>query len=201
VDHGFGTIKSPSRPFCQTARQVHGTRILFLSDPGLEQEMGEADGLLSQCAKIEVGVRTADCLPVLMSTEDGHCVGAFHAGWRGAVSGIVRQGLGLMQKASGADASRMRVVLGPAIGPCCFEVGPEVWESVIEGTPGYVRKGQKNLDLWDLVTHQLALSGVPQDSIGRISLCTRCHSGLFFSHRGMGPERNGRSMLNFIRPV
>lgn len=100
--HPFGCFEGGSRfrhdqesfqTFCQTARQVHGTRILFLSDPGLEQEMGEADGLLSQCAKIEVGVRTADCLPVLMSTEDGHCVGAFHAGWRGPFQGLSARAL------------------------------------------------------------------------------------------------------------
>lgn len=201
VDHGFGTLHSPSRPSCSTYRQIHGTRVVSVAGNSPAGEPIEADGLLSNQAGMEVGIWTADCLPVLMATLDGRYVGALHAGWRGAVSGIVRVGLERMKEASGGNLSLLRVVLGPAIGPCCFDVGPEVWDAVEAGTPGYSIKERKKLDLWDLVTHQLMSSGVLPSEIGRVSLCTRCHPALFYSHRGWGPERKGRSMLNYIRPT
>lgn len=200
VDHGFGTIQSPARNDCRTVRQVHGTRIIALPGQVDGRETSEADGLLSESDGVEVGVWTADCLPVLMATEGGQYVGAFHAGWRGAVSGIAVQGLLKLIDLSGEDHSRIRVVLGPAIGPCCFEVGPEVWDAVDSGTPRYEQKDKRTLDLWNLVTFQLRMSGLSPASVGSVSLCTRCHPDLFFSHRGWGPERKGRSMLNYIRP-
>ena len=196
VDHGFGTIGSAFRSSCRTVRQVHGTEVVDLSE---SDPLGDADGLIAQDG--EIGVFTADCLPVLIADRLGTRVGAIHAGWRGATSGIVLRGLSRFLDAPGTALSSLRIVLGPAIGPCCFEVGPDVWEAVTKGTPGYRQIDRSTLDLWSLVEFQLAGAGVPESSLGRVSLCTRCHPGLFFSHRGQGPLRQGRSMLNYICPA
>lgn len=196
VDHGFGTIESAVRPSCRTVRQVHGTVVLDLSE---SDHLQDADGLIAQDS--EIGVFTADCLPVLIADRSGRRVGAIHAGWRGATSGIVLRGLSRFLDSPGTALSSLRIVLGPAIGPCCFEVGPDVWEAVSKGTPGYRQKDRTTLDLWALVKFQLGGAGVPEASIGSVSLCTRCHPGLFFSHRGQGSQRQGRSMLNYICPA
>ncbi len=199
VDHGFGTVGSAPRPQCLVLRQTHGTQVLSSRESRSQEGPLEGDGLISGDQGEEVGVFTADCLPVLAAAESGEFVGAFHAGWRGAAAGIVPAGIrrfGEMGKILPAD---IRVVLGPAIGPCCFEVGPEVWEAVRSNTPSYVQGPRRTLDLWALVTHQLLEVGVPLENIGRIPLCTRCHPDLFFSHRGWGIRRKGRSMLNYIR--
>ena len=197
VEHGFGTLDSLPRQNCRTLRQVHGSKVLAFSQ--CSPSITDGDGLISDGETNEVGVWTADCLPVLISTNSGSHVGAIHAGWRGATAGIVLEGLTRLKDQAFLQVSDLRVVLGPAIGPCCFEVGPEVWEAVHEKTPSYRQKTERVLDLWELVTHQLLREGVPQERIGRISLCTRCHPELFYSHRGWGTRREGRSMLNFIR--
>ncbi len=199
IDHGFGTLQSLPRPGCSTLRQVHGTDILVRSRPRPGRMEGSGDGLIASETGVEVGVWTADCLPVLVSTESGSHVGAFHAGWRGAAAGIALKGLRRMMDEWGLHSASFRVVLGPAIGPCCYEVGRDVWEAVRTTTSDFRPGNEATLDLWDLVTHQLLSAGVPAGHIGRISLCTRCHPELFYSHRGWGPKREGRSMLNYIR--
>lgn len=201
VDHGFGTTGSDLRPKCLTVNQVHGTKIVSSCEYRDCEGAPEGDGMVTGEKEIEVGVWTADCLPVLSSTESGTFVGAFHAGWRGASAGIVPSGLQKISGESRVPVSELVVVLGPAIGPCCYEVGPEVWGAVRLKTPSYTQLAERTLDLWGLVTHQLLLAGVPEENIGCISLCTRCHPELFYSHRGWGKQRGKRSMLNYIRPA
>jgi hypothetical protein len=200
VDHGFGTVASSPRPHCLVLRQVHGTQVLSSGECRDRGLSFEGDGLVSVATSDEVGVFTADCLPVLAATESGRVVGAFHAGWRGAAARIVPEGIYRMAHEGQTLPTAFRVVLGPAIGPCCLTVGAEVWEAVASKNPTYSQRQRRTLDLWELVTHQLLEAGVPAENIGRISLCTRCHADLFFSHRGWGARRNGRSMLNYIRP-
>ncbi|MCL4484961.1 MAG: polyphenol oxidase family protein [Nitrospirae bacterium] len=201
VDHGFGTIRSEPRNPCLTLRQVHGTTVISSVECRNRQEVSEGDGVITGERETEIGVWTADCLPVFVASESGGFVGAFHAGWRGAAAGIVPEGLSKVSAEGRIPVSGLRVVLGPAIGPCCYEVGPEVWEAVHSRTPTYVQGQERTLDLWGLVTHQLLLAGVPERNIGCLSLCTRCHPELFYSHRGWGTRRMGRSMLNYIRPA
>ena len=201
VEHGFGTIASDLRPTCLTACQVHGTKVLSSCEFRNCDGIPEGDGVVTGDKEVEIGVWTADCLPVLSATKSGTFVGAFHAGWRGASAGIVPSGLKKISGESRTPFSELVVVLGPAIGPCCYEVGPEVWEAIRMNSPGYAQLTERTLDLWGLVTHQLLRAGVLNENIGRISLCTRCHPELFYSHRGWGKQRGKRSMLNFIRPA
>ncbi|MDA8111528.1 MAG: polyphenol oxidase family protein [Nitrospiraceae bacterium] len=201
VEHGFGTTASDLRPTCLTACQVHGATVLSSCEFRNCDGIPEGDGVVTGDKEVEIGVWTADCLPVLSATKSGTFVGAFHAGWRGASAGIVPSGLKKISGESRTPFSELVVVLGPAIGPCCYEVGPEVWEAIRMNSPGYAQLTERTLDLWGLVTHQLLRAGVLNENIGRISLCTRCHPELFYSHRGWGKQRGKRSMLNFIRPA
>ncbi|MGC8528669.1 MAG: polyphenol oxidase family protein [Leptospirillia bacterium] len=204
VEHGFGTRLRENdpqgRPETVTLSQVHKSVVVSEMEcrPGQSRPWG--DGLCSGPGGRKIGVWTADCLPVLLASPSGHHVAALHAGWRGAAAGIVREGLRILCGEAGVLPGEVLVVMGPCIGPCCYDVGPEVWSAVWEGTPGYCPESQLRLDLRGLVAFQLREAGVPVENIGSLALCTRCHPDLFFSHRGMGADRKGRSMLNYICP-
>ena len=201
VDHGFGSRTSLlDREDPWTFRQVHGTRVVEVRGR-TASDRPEADGGWTSDPSATVGVFTADCLPVLIATPGGRFVSAVHAGWRGAVRGIVPEGVRCLMDASGCAPGSLTAVIGPSIRDCCYPVGPEVWEEVGRLHPDFRRdnKEDNRLNLPSLVRFQLESMGISPDRIGEIGLCTVCHPDLFFSHRGMGDSRKGQSMLNYIR--
>jgi YfiH family protein len=201
IEHGFGT-RNPSSAGQDACffRQVHGTSVLETFPGGATKDRPEADGGWTSCPGTAVAVWTADCVPVLISDEQGEFVAAVHAGWRGTVRGILPEAIRTLRSASGQDSSRFFSVIGPSIKSCCYTVGADVWSEVSHVWPSWKpRRESSNLDLAGLLRHQLFEEGFGSEQIGEISLCTRCHPDLFFSHRGMGEKRAGRSMLNFIR--
>lgn len=139
--------------------QVHGATVLEAVSPGL---LGDADAIVTEVQGLPVAVATADCVPLIVEASDA--VAVVHAGWRGALAGVLPATLDLMRK-RGHDPQR--VALGPAIGPCCYEVGDEVavlfdgfaaqttWGTTSVDIPGYLRAELKGLDVWssDECTH------------------------------------------------
>jgi YfiH family protein len=114
------------RPF--VARQVHGTviRRVRAGDDLDAVARQEADGLCTDAPGLVLGVFVADCVPVLLADARTGACAAVHAGWRGTVAGILPAAVRTLASEFGARPSDLRVALGPAIGPCCFEVGLEV---------------------------------------------------------------------------
>src|SRR5262245_12089884 len=106
-----------------TARQVHGTRVVAAS---LEGPPPEADGVATGARGLAVGVVTADCVPALLLARTRGVVAAVHVGWRGAAAGVLESALAYLHAAFGVEPREVEVALGPAIGPCCYRVGPEV---------------------------------------------------------------------------
>lgn len=127
-------------------RQVHGKEVLLVTGENADS-MGpsEADGLITTGAR-PVGIQTADCLPVLFSSNDGRVVAAVHAGWRGMHLGILPATVQRFAEL-GVGAERLVVAIGPGIGRCCFEVSPEV-VAQFENTWGslWEEHGQSALD-------------------------------------------------------
>lgn len=201
LPHGFttardGDMADPERRAraglgaVRVLRQVHGVRV---RDAASCDGVVEGDGWVSRSGP--VGVFTADCLPLLVWSDAGDLVGAFHAGWRGLADGIVEAAVAAMA-AAGAPASRLNVHLGPRIGPCCYEVGPEVAgrfdaSSVRSSGPKPV------LDLSAEAALRLSRAGVPSGRVTASPLCTACRPGELFSWRRDGVRRN---MLSFIAP-
>ena len=136
------------------------------------RELPEGDGVWTDEPGEAVLQLTADCVPIALVRRDGErpAVVVLHAGWRGLLAGIVAAGV----EALGPGA--VAAAVGPSIGPCCYEVGPEVAEPF---GPDVMRG--RNLDLWAASERALRASGVGQ--IERIDLCTACHPDQFFSHR------------------
>jgi YfiH family protein len=141
-------------------------------------ELGEpGDGLWTEEAGLPLLALAADCLPIALARTDDRTpprIAVLHAGWRGLLAGIVEAGVAAL-----ADG-RLAAAVGPAIGPCCYEVGEEVAAPYRERFGDDVLRG-RNLDLWTAAERALRRAGV--EDVERVDLCTSCQPELFFSHR------------------
>jgi YfiH family protein len=180
-------------------RQVHGSEIVTLSDAA--QPAVPADGAIRDAGRGPAtpvpAVRTADCVPVLIADRQGRAVSALHAGWRGTAASIGARAVTRLS-AQGVNPRDLVIALGPAIGPCCYEVGAEVVTAVAaacgDGSDVVSRtSGRQVVDLRAALRRQLVEAGVPAGSIESAPWCTRCRADLFFSFRGEGPG-TGRLM-------
>lgn len=174
-----------------TLKQVHGDRIVTISRQSSPHDRTEADGLISDELGALLGIATADCVPILMVEPQKGVAAALHAGWRGTLKGIASQAVALLASEWQVDPKNLHVALGPSIGSCCYEVGPEVGESIvsrwnIRSASAWRSIGEKGfLDLREVNALQLAKGGVPQTQIARTGPCTFCHSA-FASYRRDG---------------
>ena len=180
-------------------RQVHGS--VSLSSPAEGRGFvfgGEGDAAVSGFPGQAVGVLTADCLPVMIYSPTSQAVAAVHVGWRGVVRGVIPSALeALGEPGPGGWAA----CLGPAIGPCCYEVGREVADEVTRASTGRaVEEGPSGprLDLAAAALYQLTQGGVDPGSVTSAALCTSCNPELFFSHRRDG-GKTGRMAGIIIR--
>jgi YfiH family protein len=134
------------------------------------------DGLWSDAPGQGMLLLTADCLPIVLVRDDGErpAVAILHAGWRGLLAGIVAAGVQVL------GAGRLVAAIGPAIGPCCYEVGPEVADPFREAFGADVASDGK-LDLWTSADRALRAAGCAR--VDRLDVCTACDPHRFFSHR------------------
>ncbi len=170
------------------AQLVHGNavRLVGLQDCG--NLIPETDGLVTRDRGILLGVTIADCLPVFFTDPVVKVVGIAHAGWRGLANDVLRSTVELMQS-NGTNPENLRVVIGPGISPCHYEIGEEVASS-FETHPDAIRRsaGRLWLDLKLVAEEQLRELGVIQERIKVSSDCTACLSDSYFSYRRDRPE-------------
>lgn len=172
----------------QATRHVHGTRVWAVGEP--LPEPAEFDGLVTDRVGPVLAAFAADCIPILFADPDARVIGAAHAGWRGTVDGIAGNVIARMVEL-GARADRIRVALGPSIGPCCFEVGPEVvarFRAALGDAPGVVVPGPRkdHVDLRAATRALVERAGVAAVHIDDRPPCTRCEAARFFSYRRDG---------------
>ena len=124
----FSTQRNAVLPYpVIQGHQVHGSRVALIDRPGMTREELEGyDAFITNKPGVAIGVRTADCVPILMYDPVNRAVAAVHAGWKGTVLHISQGVIDAMQQEFGTQASDLRVVIGPAIGPDSFQVGEEV---------------------------------------------------------------------------
>ena len=149
-------------------RQVHGSEVVPAPEPG---RLADADGLWTEDPRQTIAVLGADCVPVLLVAPGR--VGLAHAGWRGLVGGVVERAVEAVGE--GSD-----VFAGPCIGPCCYEVGPDVARAFTSRFGPAVVAGAC-VDLWAAAEQAAVRAGAADFAAARI--CTSCHPELFFSHR------------------
>jgi purine-nucleoside/S-methyl-5'-thioadenosine phosphorylase / adenosine deaminase len=175
--HGFGTrLADIPAKFANlaTLKQVHSADCVAAE--GRTGMLGNGDALLENAPGAVVAVKTADCIPILLVDPRQRAVAAVHAGWRGTAAGIVRRAITEMRSRFGTDPSILEAAIGPGIGECCFEVGPEV-SAQLGG------QGRTRLDLPGINRCQLIDAGVTPGRIYASNLCTMCLPGEFHSFR------------------
>jgi YfiH family protein len=171
-----------------TTPQVHGKDVLVVDDRTAPSAPStRADILVSREPGYLLMQRFADCVPLVLWHDVARVVGVAHAGWRGTAIGVATRAVEAVVELGG-DAAGLRVGIGPSIGPCCFEVGPEVVDRFpdADGASSSGPRGRPHLDLWELNRRQLVAAGVPAGRIELAGACTRCQSDRYFSHRALG---------------
>ena len=200
-----------------TLNQVHGREVVTVrrgSREGIDQVAPQdADVLVTDDPEIAVGVRAADCVPLLMADKYTGAVAAVHAGWRGTAAGTAVAAVQALAREFGSQPEDLVVAIGPSIGPCCYEVGTELVDAfAAAGHPRHLidrwflalppQRGRRDrpklrLDVGGANRDQLVLAGVPEESIYACGLCTAMHLDVLTSYRAE-KEKAGR-MAGIIR--
>ena len=165
-------------------RQIHSTHV-HRAEAGARGRPG--DGLWTEEPDLPILAMAADCLPIALVRADAEspAVAVLHAGWRGLLDGIVAEGVQTL-------GGNVRAAIGPGIGPCCYEVGPDVAGRFAAAWGGALMHGRK-LDLWGAAEQSLRAAGV--DEIHRVDVCTQCNPNRFFSHRRTGKPRGVQGVI------
>ena len=196
----------PSR--LRLIRQVHGAGVAIACRGSHDAwTPPEADAILSDDAEAAVVVRVADCAPVLLADTRQGVVGAVHAGWRGTLQRAAPAAVAALQTHFGSRPRDLVAAIGPCLGPCCGEVGPEVveafrhaghttddmgrWFQAGRGDRSMLALSRANVD-------QLAAAGIPREQIYDAAICTKTHAALFHSYRA---DREAGRMAAAIRKV
>jgi YfiH family protein len=175
------------------ARQVHGADVAVVTEAG---SVGTADVLTTDRPGLPLAIFTADCLPVVVYDQRERRLAMAHAGWRGTVLAVAKAAVGALARA-GSRPEDLAAVIGPSIGPCCYEVDGPVIERFDVAFPGQWQTwvtpkgpGKWMLDLWKANEDQLVAAGLREARIDNPKLCTGCRGDLFYSYRrGRGEGR------------
>jgi polyphenol oxidase len=176
VAAGFGYASQRLR----TLKQVHGDRLVRAEE--VDSDVTEADGLWTDSPSWLLGIRTADCLPILVEDTVQPRVAALHAGWRGVAANIAPK---LVAAWKDTPPSALRFAIGPHIQACCFEVAGDLAKRfAAQFGEGAVKQkvGRITIDLAHCVVTSLVESGVDAANVEVLPHCTVC-DGRFFSHR------------------
>jgi YfiH family protein len=183
--HGFGTRHCDVPAWfanLATLKQIHSATCVAAD--GRCGILGQGDALLEDRPGAVIAIKTADCIPILLVDERRRAVAAVHAGWRGTVARIAVGAVEAMRQRFGTAARDLHAAIGPGIGKCCYEVGPEV-------AAQFGEQGRVHIDLAAANRVRLVEAGVTPVRIYASNLCTLCRAEEFHSFRRDG-EAAGR---------
>lgn len=167
-----------------TVRQVHSARVATIAEAG---DHGEADAMVTKQPNLLLGILTADCTPILLADPESRVIGAAHAGWKGATTGIIANTVERMRQL-GADPARILAVIGPAISAASYEVGPDFAEALLRDHPDAASRigkpapgAREHFDLPGFVADRLRAAGV--GTVHDLAICTYADPDRWFSHR------------------
>jgi len=192
-----GVLGSYDAPI-HTTRQVHGADVTIVSDDDRQAEPPDADGIVTNVRGVQLLMRFADCVPIILYDPFQHAIGMAHAGWRGTVAKVAAKTVETMSREYGSQPEKILAGIGPSIGPEDYEVGEEVAEQVRETFDGkadillsYPNGKHRNpyLDLWKANEVALREAGVLHIETAAIS--TARNTGDFYSYR-VEPSPTGR---------
>jgi polyphenol oxidase len=170
-----------------TAYQVHSPNVIVAEAPWASEARPRADGIVTRMSELAIGVTTADCGPILFAEPQARVIGAAHAGWRGALSGVAEATIAAMEQL-GAARSQIRAALGPMIRQRNYEVGPDLIDRFTVEDPAsasfFVPASRPEHALFDLggyIAARLRRAGIGH--IEDLDLCTYADPALFYSYR------------------
>lgn len=193
-----------------TAIQTHGADVhLVESRTDAHADAWRADALTTNLPNILLGVKTADCVPILLGDARTGACAAIHAGWRGTLAGVVPRAINLMTYEFNTDPVDLCAAIGPAALACCYEVGPEVIDAFVRKNEGAetlftpTRDNHARIDLHEANRRLLVAAGLRSERVHLAPLCTMCRTNLFFSYRRERPlfGRTGRLLSVVGRSV
>lgn len=195
-----------------TPEQVHGDNIMRVGEAeagrgrfSYADSIPATDALMTDVPGIPLMLCFADCTPVLLFDPVHRAAAIAHGGWKGTVRSIAAKTVRAMAEAFGTHPKDCLAAIGPAIGPCCYEVGGEVAEEFRKAFPRFAdkiisdRDGKICLDLWQANRLQLAEAGLLPENIDGAGLCTACNARTFFSYRAEGPTTGRIAAVMAIR--
>ncbi len=200
----------PSGQFL-TVHQVHGDRVHDVAGSVCHIPRSEAfppevdlscDALITDRPEIALGIKTADCVPIFLADRVKRVIGAVHAGWRGTALGIAGKAVDAIMERFSSRPEDIVAVIGPAIGPCCYEVDDTVFRAMPSpgGGASFFRLGRREghwmFDLAAANRQQIEERGVSPGNVFSAGVCSSCREDSFYSHRRDG-GRTGRH-LNFL---
>ena len=192
--HGFGTRSDEPLPGVVFPKQIHGDRVVVLDAPVADTWHEPADALITTVPGLPIGVKTADCLPILMAERYGRGVAAVHAGWKGMALRILPKAIEHFRKHLGIEAGDITLAVGPGIGQCCLEVDAPVrdffaGQGLLDLWESCIRAGRPDhwwLDLKIMAQKQAIDAGVRIDRVDILPYCTKCEAEYFYSYRREG---------------
>lgn len=194
LNHGFTTKKEKaSQPDSLVlAQQIHGDKIRLVDVRQRGKRIKGVDGLITKTRGLKIGVRTADCVPLLFYEPVKKIAGAIHAGWRGTQSQISAKMIKKIKKMGGLP-EKVFVVMGPHICSACYTVPPSRAKQ-FSHTVVWQKEGRFHLDLARGNFEQLVEAGVRKENIEVLPYCTACQSNLFFSFRKNKGKEDGEML-------
>ena len=170
-----------------TLFQIHSPDVVIAQEPWTRDSRPRADAVVTQVPRLAIGVSTADCGPLLFADGEAGVIGAAHAGWRGALSGVIEATVAAMERL-GARRARIAAALGPTIRQSNYEVGPEFVERFLAADPANARcfkpsqrEDHAMFDLCGYIAQRVEQAGLTQ--FEDLGLCTYKEPGRFYSYR------------------
>ncbi len=187
-------------------RQTHSDRVVVVTSENFTNTIDDTDALITNEPGIFICVQTADCVPILLFDPVKKVVAAIHAGWKGTISKIAKKTIGQMTEKFGCNPADIVAGIGPSIHIHAYEVGPEVVEAVeasFSNSPALLKpsmnEGRAYFDLWEANQTVLMESGIQEENIELMGLCSFEQADLFYSARRDGTD-TGR-MVSGIRLI
>jgi len=212
IQNAFVTSLAGNAMVLVRLRQCHSDGVVCLDRLAPGNLPAEGDAVITRRSGVLLTIQVADCLPVLIVDKSKRILAAVHAGWRGLLAGVVPKTLEAMQSRYASDPRHCLAVIGPSIGPCCYQVGQDVampFEEAFPGRPQLWRNFQpagrdlssgtgpsdarRMLDLSAACRCQLETAGLPAGRVFSHPPCTSCHRNVFYSYRAEG-ESTGRML-------
>ena len=197
INYSFGDKKTKSDAF--TLNQVHGSDVVIVDKVPDNNIIISGDSIITNVKNFSIGVKTADCLPILLTDKNSSFVGAVHAGWRGTFYKIICKTINKIGDNFNVKPKDIIAVIGPSIANCCFEVGEDLYKRFIKNFPNFKScflqdEFKKKIDLKRINYLLLEEMGVREIEI--LNECTKCNPNFYSYRRDKSKSQNQISKIN-----